>query len=278
MWRRAYWALAVVVCLTMPALVRAQTQESYIDAYIVKVKPERTAEFTSLIKKWAVANHDNGGDRWIATETVYGDADVYIFTSTRHSYAEIDKANESVMAATSKAFGADGLGKLMQDYSSCLVSSRTELRRRRWDLSRKAPADAAGFAKIIGGSRVLRTVAVHVRPGHQMEFEAYLKEAKVAGEKMANTQPVFVSQAVEGNKGIVYYITTFRTSLGGFDNNPSTKDIMGEEGYKKFLQVNAEAVEEPVFTMYRFNAELSNPPDEIAAAAPDFWHPKSANK
>ena len=276
MWRRAFWALVVVVFLAMPAAVQAQ--ETYIDAYIVKVKPDRTAEFTSLIKKWVVANHDNGGDRWITAETMYGDNDVYVFTSTRHSYAEIDKANEAVMAATSKAFGAEGLGKLMQDYSSCLVSSRTELRRRRWDLSRKAPADAAGFANLIGQSRVLRTVAVHVRTGHQMEFEAYLKDAKVAGEKLANTQPVFVSQAVEGNKGVVYYITTFRSSLGGFDNNPSTKDIMGEEGYKKFLQVNAEAVEEPVFTLYRFNAELSNPPDEIAAAAPDFWHPKSAIK
>jgi hypothetical protein len=276
MWRRAFWALAMVVLLTTPVVVQAQ--ESYIDAYIVKVKPEKMAEFTTLIKKWGVANRENGGDRWVTAETVYGDNDVYVFTSTRHSYAEIDKANESVMAATSKAFGAEGLGKLMQDYSSCLVWSRTELRRRRWDLSRKAPGDAATFAKLIGESRVLRTVAVHVRSGHQMEFEALLKDLKVAGEKMANTQPVFVSQAVEGNKGLVYYITTFRSSMGGFDNNPTTRDILGEEGYKKFLQVNAEAVEEPVFTLYRFNAELSNPPDDIAAAAPDFWRPKAANK
>ena len=274
--RRAFWALAVVVSLLMPVAVHAQ--ESYIDAYIVKVKPEKTAEFTSLIKKWVTANQDNNGDRWITTETLYGEGDVYVFTSTRHSYAEIDKANESVMAAVSKAFGAEGLGKLMQDFSSCLVWSRSELRRRRWDLSRKAPADAAAFAKLIGQSRVLRTVAVHVRSGHQMEFEALLKDTKVAAEKMANTQPVLVSQAVEGNKGLVYYITTFRSSLGGFDNNPTTKDILGEEGYKKFLQVNAEAVEEPVFTLYRFNAELSNPPDDIAAAAPDFWHPKAASK
>jgi hypothetical protein len=274
--RKAFWALVVVLCLAMPAVVRAQ--ESYIDAYIVKVKPEKTADFTSLIKKWAAANHDNGGDRWVTAETVYGEGDVYVFTSTRRSYAEIDKANESVMAATNKAFGPEGLGKLMQDYTSCLVWSRTELRRRRWDLSRKAPGDAAAFAKLIGESRVLRTVAVHVRSGHQMEFEVLLKDAKAAGEKNADTRPVFVSQAVEGNKGLVYYITTFRSSLGGFDSNPSTRDILGEEGYKKFLQVNAEAVEEADFTLYRFQAELSNPPDDIAAAAPDFWHPKSASK
>ena len=276
MWRRAFWALAVVMSLLMPVAVHAQ--ESYVDAYMVKVKPEKTAEFEALTKKWVAANRDNGGDRWITTETMYGEGDVYVFTSTRHSYAEIDQGNESMMAAVGKAFGQEGLGKLMQDYSSCLVWTRTELRRRRWDLSRKAPADAAAFAKLIGQSRVLRTVAVHVRNGHQMEFEALLKDVKAAAEKLANTQPVLVSQAVEGNKGPVYYVTTFRSSLGGFDNNPTTKDILGEEAYKKFLQVNAEAVEEPVFTLYRFRADLSNPPDEIAAAAPDFWHPKPASK
>ncbi len=276
MWRRAFWALVVLVSLAMPVVVQAQ--ESYIDAYIVKVKPEKTAEFTALMKKWVAANRENNGDRWVTAETVYGEGDVYVFTSTRQSYAEIDKGNESMMAAVSKAYGMEGMGKLLQDYSSCLVWSRNELRRRRWELSRKAPADAAAFAKLIGQSRVLRTVAVHVRPGHQMEFEALLKDQKVAAEKMASTHPVLVSQAVEGNKGLLYYITTFRSSLGGFDNNPTTKDVLGEEGYKKFLQVNAEAVEEPVFTLYRFNAELSNPPDDIAAAAPDFWHPKSASK
>ena len=276
MWRRAFWALAIVVSLLMPAAVQAQ--ESYIDAYIVKVKPDKTTEFTALTKKWVAANRENNGDRWTTLETMYGEGDVYVFVSTRQSYAEIDKAGESMMAAVAKAYGMEGMGKLMQDYSSCLVWSRSELRRRRWDLSRKAPADPAALAKLLGQSRVLRTVAVRVRNGHQMEFEALLKDQKVAAEKMASTQPALVSQAVEGNKGIVYYITTFRSSLGGFDNNPSMKDILGEEGYKKFLQVNAEAVEEPVFTLYRFNAELSNPPDDIAAAAPDFWHPKAASK
>jgi hypothetical protein len=276
MLRRAFWAVAVVVSLLMPVAVQAQ--ESYIDAYIVKVKPEKTAEFTALVKKWAAANRENNGDRWMTLETMYGEGDVHIFISTRQSYADIDKANESVMAATNKAFGMEGVGKLMQDFSSCLVWSRSELRRRRWDLSRKAPADPAAQAKLIGQTRVLRTVAVHVRPGHQMEFEALLKDAKAAGEKMASTQPVLVSQSAEGTKGIVYYITSPRTSLAGFDNNPTTKDILGEEGYKKFLQVNAEAVTEADFTLYRFNAELSNPPDDIAAAAPDFWHPKPASK
>src|SRR4029077_2182305 len=269
MLRKFVCTLAMLASLAIPAVVRAQGD--YLDAFRVKVKSEKSAEFTALTKKWADANRRFNGDRWLTLQTVYGDNDVYVFTSTRASYADVDKANDAVMGAVTKAFGPQA-EKLMQDFAGCLVSSTSEFRRRRWDLSRKAPADAAAYAKLIGETRVLRTVAVHVRSGHQLEFEALLKDTKVAAEKMANTQPVLVSQAVEGNKGLVYYITAFRSSLGGFDNNPTTKDILGEEGYKKFLQVNAEAVEEPVFTLYRFNAELSNPPDDIAAAAPDFWH------
>jgi quinol monooxygenase YgiN len=271
MQRRIMITLAAIVCLAVPAIVRAQGD--YLDAYRVKVKPEKSAEFNALTKKWTDANRRYSGDRWLTLQTVYGDSDVYVFTSTRSSYADIDKANEAVMGAVNKAFGPQ-LDKLMQDFGSCLVSSSSELRRRRWDLSRKAPADPAAYAKLIGEARYLRTTAVHVRPGHIAEFEALLKDLKSAGESNPNTQSVFVSQAIEGSRGTVFYLSGLRSSLAGFDNNPSMKDVLGEEGYKKFLQVSADAVEEADSSIFRFVPELSNPPEEIAAVAPDFWHPK----
>ncbi len=274
MLRRAFWALAVVVCLAAPVAVHAQGD--YLDVYIVKVKPEKLADFQALTKKWIDANRRFNGDRWIAMETVYGDGNVFQFTSTRQDYAEIDKLNEAAMNAANKAFGKEVAEKMERDFQSCLVSSRSELRRRRWDLSRKGPADPATYAKLIGESRVLRTTAVHVRPGHISDFEALLKEAKEAGEKAANTSPLFVSQVIEGSKGTTFYVTSLRSSLGGFDKNPTIRDILGEEGYKKFLQVNAESVEQTESTLFRFSPELSNPPEEIATVAADFWHPKAA--
>src|SRR6266699_2368547 len=77
-------------------------------------------------------------------------------------------------------------------------------------------------------SRVVRTTAVHVRPGRAPDFEAFMKEAKEAGEKAANAQPLLVSQAVEGSKGTTFYITSLRSSLGGFDKNPTLREILGE--------------------------------------------------
>jgi hypothetical protein len=272
MLRRAIWALVVAVCLAAPVAVHAQGD--YLDVYIVKVKPEKLADFQTLTKKWIDANRKYNGDTWIAMETVYGEGNVYQFTSIRKDYADIDKVNEAAMAAANKAFGKEMADKMERDFQNCLVWSRSELRRRRWDLSRKAPTDAAAYAKLIGESRVLRTTAVHIRTGHVPEFEALLKESKEAGEKAANAQPLFVSQVVEGTKGATFYVTSLRTSLGGFDNNPTIRDILGEEGFKKFQQVNAESVEHSESTLFRFSPQLSNPPEEVASASADFWHTK----
>ena len=273
MLKRAIWALGVAVCLAAPVAVHAQGE--YLDVYTVKVKPEKLADFQALTKKWVDANRRFNGDHWLTTETLYGEGDVYAFVSPRQDYAEIDKGNNASMQAVNKAFGKEATEKMMRDFESCLVWSRAELRHRRPDLSRKPPTDMDSYAKLIGESRVVRTTAVHVRPGRASDFEAFMKEAKEAGEKAANTQPLLVSQAVEGTKGTTFYITSLRSSLGGFDKNPTLREILGEEGYKKFLQVNADSVESSESALNRFSPELSNPAEEIVKVAADFWRPKA---
>ncbi len=271
--RRALWALAVAVCLAAPVAVHAQGD--YLDVFIVKVKPEKLADFQALSKKFAEANRRFNGDRWLALEAVYGEGNVYQFTSVRKDYADIDKANEVEMLAVNIGLGKDAAQKLQQDWMNCLVSSRTELRRRRWDLSRKAPQDAEAYAKLIGESRLLRTTAVHIRPGHVPDFEALMKDTKEAAEKNPDTAPVFVSQVIEGSKGAIFYVSTLRSSMSGFDHNPTTKEILGEEGFKKFQQISAEAVEVADSALYRFDPAISNPPEEVAKVAMDFWRPKA---
>ena len=271
--RRALWAFAIAVCLTAPAAVRAQGD--YLDVLTIKVKPEKVADFLALTKRFAEANRKFNGDRWLALQSVYGEANVYQFTSVRKDYADIDKANEAEMLAANKGLGKEGAQKIEQDFNACIVWSRSELRRRRWDLSRKAPQDAEAYAKLIGESRLLRTTAVHIRPGHILDFEALMKDSKEAGEKNPDTAPVFVSQVVEGNKGATFYVSTLRSSMGGFDHNPTTKEILGEEGFKKFQQISADAVEVAESNLYRFDPSISNPPEEVAKVAMDFWHPKA---
>jgi hypothetical protein len=63
--------------------------------------------------------------------------------------------------------------------------------------------------------------------------------------------------------------------MAGFDHNPTLRDILGEEGFKKFQQINADALETSESTLYRFAPDLSNPPDDVAKVAVDFWRPKA---
>src|SRR6266478_8481956 len=146
MLRRNFRALVVAVLLAAPVAVYAQGD--YLDVYIVKVKPEKLADFQVLARKWVDANRRFNGDHWLATETLFGEGGVFVFTSLRQDYADIDKLNEAGMQAVNKAFGKEATLKMLHDWESCLVWSRSELRRRRPDLSRKAPADMDSYAKL----------------------------------------------------------------------------------------------------------------------------------
>jgi len=272
--RKARWAFAVAFCLATPLAIQAQGD--YLDVFVVKVKPDKVAEFQALNKKWADASRRNDGERWLALETVWGEGNVYQFASTHKDYAEIQGVQEKEMAAAIKAFGKEGAAKMEQDFMNCIVWSRSELRRRRWDLSRKPPTDPETYAKLIGESRFLRTTAVHVKPGRIADFETMLREMKEAGEKNPNAPPVFVTQVIEGSKGTTFYVTTLRSSMGGFDHNPTAREILGDEGFKKFQQVNADVVETAESTLYRFSPTMSNPPEEVVQVAADFWRPKTA--
>src|SRR5215831_17672776 len=247
--RKALGALVAVVCLAAPVAVRAQ--EDYLDVLVVKVKPEKMTEFNLVNKKWAEANRRFNGDHWIAMETLYGEGGVYQFTSIRKDYADIDKSGEAGMAAVGKAYGKEATVKLIQDFENCLEWSRAELRRRRMDLSRNPPTEPESYAKLIGESRLLRTTAVHIRAGHVPEFEALLKGVKQAGEKNPDLPPLLVSQVVEGSRGATFYVTALRSSLAGFDHNPTLRQILGDEGFQEFQKVNANAVETAESAIYR---------------------------
>ncbi len=102
-----------------------------------------------------------------------------------------------------------------------------------------------------------------------------MKDVKEAAEKNADTRTVFVSQVVEGGKGATFYVSALRSSMAGFDHNPTLREILSDEGLKKYQQISADAVEIADSTLYRFTPELSNPLEEVAKVAMDFWRPKA---
>jgi hypothetical protein len=278
LWRKALTALSLLavvatVLVATPASLRAQNP-GYLDDFIVRVKPDKVAQFEAVAKKIADANRHPGGDRWLAMNTAYGESNTYVFTSLRGSYADIEKAAEMFMGALDKSMGKMASQKLLNDFNDCVISSRTQLRVRRPDLSGKMPSDPQAINDLVGKSRVVRVLAIRVREGHEPEFEALMKDINAHADSNPNTQPVFVSQVIEGSRGSVYYVTFFRTSMAGFDNNPELKDFMGDEGMAKVEKTIAEVGAGSESTIYRFDPELSSPPDEIVQASADFWQPK----
>ena len=252
----------------------AQEKQEYLDVEQVQVKPEKRAEFDALLKKMTDANRKNNGDTWLAMESTYGDANVITFVSQRSGYGDVEKGMDAFVGALTKAFGEAQAQKLEADWSTCVSSMRTELRLRRWDLSSNAPKDAAGYAKMVGEARYLRTTKVKVRPGRNEDFEAMVKEVKAAREKSAPQNVMLVSQVVMGEEGSVYYISTLEPTMAAYDSLMPQKKFLSEDAYQKWLKTNAEVVETAYTTMNRFLGEMSNPPSEIAAVAPEFWTPK----
>jgi quinol monooxygenase YgiN len=253
----------------------AQTTQ-YLDVLVVKVKPERRADFDALNKRIVEANRNNQGDTWVALSTEYGENNTVSFISARTDYAAIDKASDAFMGAMNKALGAADAKKALQDFNTMIESSRSELRRRRPDLSMNFPADPAEWAKFIGESRWERVSTVHIRPGRSLEFEAELKRIKDVWEKNSQKITIAVTQGLEGTAGPVYYVTAYGKNLGAFDTVPGLREALGDEGFEHYLKMTSEVVLSSHSELMRFLPELSNAPKEIVAAAPDFWNAKSA--
>jgi hypothetical protein len=269
---RAVWSVVVVMLLAVMAV--AQGQEQYLDIFIAQVKPEKRADFDAISKKIAVINRQNGGDQWLAMETDYGPMNRVTMISTRNGYAEVQKGNDAFIAALQKSLGKDGADKLFADFAKCLENGRTELRRRRWDLSSNAPSDAAALAKMIGEARYLRTTTIRIKPGQGPVIETLLKDVKAAREKSSPDVTTLVSQGEAGQEGTMFYVTTLEKSMGGFDAVPPLRKAMGDEAYERYLKTASEVVVNTETVISHFLPEISNPAPDVIAAAPDYWTPK----
>jgi len=270
---KAIWTAVALVLLATLAV--GQAQEQYLDVFSVQVRPEKRADFDALTKKMVSANRQSKGDTWLAMETVYGPGNMVTFVSTRQSYADIETATGAFNDALQKGYGKAAAEKMLLEFNQCIVSSRSEFRRRRWDLSSGVPSDPTAMAKLLGDSRWLRTTAVHVRPGQVAAFEDLLKEVKAAREKASQPQDVLVSQAMAGQEGTVFYVTTLQSSLAGLDKFPTIQQVLGDEAYASYLKKIADTVADSQTVINRFLPDLSNAPAEVAAVAPDYWHPKA---
>src|SRR6266700_1526105 len=72
---------ALFLATLTSGMMTAQDPGAYLDEFIVKVKPEKRAEFDAINKKMVALNRRNKGDAWLASENMYGENNVVTFVS-----------------------------------------------------------------------------------------------------------------------------------------------------------------------------------------------------
>jgi len=276
--RRALWLPAVFALFAAPAA--AQLQNDLLDVLTIQVKPDKMAQFDAAGKKIVAANRQHKGSDWVALAQEYGQGYTVRFISTRPTFAAIEEASQAFMGAMNKAYGTAATEQIFRDIDSSVVSSHSEIRRRRWELSANVPTDAAAMARTVGEARWVQTTTVRVKPGQGSKVEEQLVAVKAANEKAAAKVAVLVSQAVAGQTGTVFYVTTFRKSLAEIDGATPLPQLMGDEGFRKFQAAVSESVLATETSISRLRPEWSNPAEPIVAVAPDFWRaaPVAASK
>jgi quinol monooxygenase YgiN len=250
----------------------AQDRDGYVDYFVAKVKPERRADFDALARKFADANRKANGDRWIAYKTEYGDNDTVYFASGRDNMASIETAAAAFEKALKETFGAN-TEAMMQDMMKCLASSRSEIRRRRYDLSSGSASDRASIEKIVGAAHFIRTRSVRVRPGHEAEFEDTARMVRDAAEKKHPGYSVLAYQSAAGQTGPVYYFSILAPSFGAFDEMKTVREILSDEEYQRYAKTNADCVISSEIMIGRMVPAMSNPTDGIVEVSREFWLP-----
>ncbi len=272
MMRRSF--AVVFLAMLASGLMTGQDAATYLDEFIVKVKPEKRAEFDAINKKMAALNRRNKGDTWLAAENMYGEENVVTFVSLRSGFGDAQKGFDLFEGALGKPGGKAAAEKIFQDFNNTTLSARSEMRRRRPDLGTNAPSNAADTAVLIGKARFLYMVTVRVRPGRVLEYEDQIKMVRDARVKGGQKQTWLVSQSLVGQQQGSFYITRPIASLGDIDGSPTLPQVLGANGYKQYQKGLAENTLSTEITIGRYLPELSNPPAEIAAVDPAFWNPK----
>src|SRR5689334_21120299 len=186
-----------ILCLFAAGSLCSQSMPMYLDITRAQVKSDRVGQFEEAGRKIVDLNRRLKGDRWIALQTEYGDSGTYMFSSSRENLAAIETGAEAFMRAMKEGMGPMAM-KFLQDTTGNTNSFKSEIRRRRWDLSVHPPADTAAMNELIGHTRWIRTIKIDVKPGRQGEYIEAWKQFQ--GELNQASPPItaIVSESATG--------------------------------------------------------------------------------
>jgi hypothetical protein len=192
-----------------------------------------------------------------------------LFLFSYDSFAALEKerqeetANTSLSADIDQADAADG--ELLSSMARNIFTLRDDL------------MHESGVA--IATMRYMQITRVTVRPGHQGEWEEYLKMLRSNLDKVEPGRHIALYQSAYGweNGGIWLLITPMK-SLSEVDeadaNAAKFREAMGDTNVKHYRELAAAAVESSQRNLYAFDPAMSYVSDEMMSADPTFWKRK----
>jgi hypothetical protein len=191
-----------------------------------------------------------------------------LFLFSYGSFAALEKerqeetANTSLSADIDQAYAADG--ELLSSMARNIFILRDDL----------MPESGVAIATM----RYMQITRVTVRPGHQGEWEEYLKMLRSNLDKAEPGRHIALYQSAYGweNGGIWLLITPMK-SMSEVDAADASaakfREAMGDN-MKHYRELAAAAVESSQRNLYAFDPAMSYVSDEMMSADPTFWKRK----
>ncbi len=183
------------------------------------------------------------------------------------SYEALQKDNEAIAKNKELSASLDAAsesdGQLLDAYDQSLWSYKE-------DLSYHAPGPRPQ-------TRFLEITEFHVRIGHNKDWSDLVKMYIAACEKAGTSAHWAMFHLDYGGPGGVYLILSSDKSMAEIDSSDAEskkiRDAMGDEGMKRFLELETATVESVNSQLFAVNPRQSYVSDEWIQTDPEFWNP-----
>jgi len=126
--------------------------------------------------------------------------------------------------------------------------------------------------------RYLETNIVHVRPGHEKEFEELVKLWMAAAGKAGSSDHWEAYRLEYGDQLGSYVFLVGDNSMAAIDQSfadePWYNEALTDEDGKKMRELRAAAIDSDRYELYSVNPAQSYVTEDWIKAVPDYWKPK----
>ena len=212
---------------------------------IVQIKPELINEWQEFQKNETIPTLRKAGVTGrTALATVFGESFEYVFLTPVKSLAERDGESPIV-----KALGQDGARAYAEKGRRFIAHQRTYMATMRTDLSYQ-PTPIANLPVAVVST-------FSIAPGHNADFESYIKTDLTPAHKQMKTGGFIVTQALFGGDGNSFVIATLAPNFAELEKGPAITRAYGQARAAAIQQKLAGVVTHVERTVVRMVPELS---------------------